>query len=235
MSHLKLQLGTVRFRESEVTPNFTFNNQTSILMKILTTTILLFCITFSSAQSNYEKAMTKGLELLQTDLQAASQHYERITAAEKENWLPPYYAALANINSSWGQFSKEQTIASMKKAQEFIDKATALSPNNPEIMVLQGLVNTCYIKYDSSIYGMKLSGSTTAIYEKAMTIEPNNPRVVSSRAQWLMGSARFFNKDVQPYCNDLKQSIALFEMEKPAGFKPKWGKDGALNALKDCK
>jgi len=204
-------------------------------MKALTTTLFLFMATFCIAQSNYEKAMTKGLEIMQTDLNAAAQQFERITAAEKENWLPPYYAALAYVNSSWGQNPKEQTLASMKKAQEFINKAESLSPNNPEIMVLQGLLNTCYIQYDSSIYGMKLSGSTTAIYEKALAMAPKNPRVVSSRAQWLMGSARFFGKDVTPYCGQLETAISLFEQEKADGFMPSWGLKGAAKAQQDCK
>ena len=57
---------------------------------------------------------------------------------------------------------------------------------------------------------MKLSGPTTAIYEKAMPIAPENPRVVSNRAQWLMGSARFFGKDVTPYCKDLVNGCDSF-------------------------
>ena len=113
-----------RFRESEITQTFELtNNQNQSIMKALTTTLFLFIAAFCMAQTNYEKAMTKGLETMQTDLNAAAQQFERITAAEKENWLPPYYAALAYINSSWGQNPKEQTLASMKKAQEFIDKA----------------------------------------------------------------------------------------------------------------
>ena len=203
-------------------------------MKALTTTLFLFIATFCMAQSNYEKAMTKGLETMQTDLNAAAQQFERITAAEKENWLPPYYAALAYVNSSWGQNPKEQTLASMKKAQEFINKAESLSQNNPEIMVLQGLLNTCYIQYDSSIYGMKLSGSTTAIYEKAIAIAPENPRVVSNRAQWLIGSARFFGKDVKPYCKDLATAADLFTKNDSANFLPEWGKEQCLKALVAC-
>ena len=203
-------------------------------MKLITTSLFLLIATFCVAQANYETAMKNGLELMKTDLQSAAHHFERITAAEKENWLPPYYAALAYINNSWGQHPKEQTLASMIKAQEFINKAEALSPNNPEIMVLQGLLNTCYVKYDSSIYGMKLSGPTTSLYEKAIAMAPNNPRVVSNRAQWLMGSARFFGKDVQPYCDDLKKAVKLFEAENPKDFQPAWGINYSLHSLEDC-
>ena len=204
-------------------------------MNALITSFLLFFLSFASAQTPYEKAMAKGFELLNTDLQAASQQFERIATAEKENWLPAYYVAFANVNSSWGQNSKEATLLTMNKAQEFIDKAAVLSPENPEIMVLQGMLNTCWITSDSMVYGRKLSAPTTALYEKAYAIAPENPRVVSNRAQWLMGSARFFGKDVKPYCTGLETAITLFEKETPAGFNPRWGKEAAVKAQADCK
>ncbi|MGB5982699.1 MAG: hypothetical protein WBG46_11205 [Nonlabens sp.] len=203
-------------------------------MKTLLSTILLLVTLTLNAQSPYQKAMIKGMELISEDLQKASQQFERIAAAEKENWVPAYYVALTNINSSWGQNGKEQTFNYMKKAQDYIDQAEALSPDNVEIMVLQGMLNTCMIQYDSSVYGMKLSGPTTAIYEKALAMAPNNPRVVSNKAQWSMGLARFFNKPTQPYCDEIIRAIELFEKEEQNGFQPRWGMKQAQKSQVEC-
>ena len=203
-------------------------------MKTIATTLLLFLTLSLNAQTGYEKAMQKGLTLMQTDLQAASQQFERITKAEKENWLPPYYAALSNVLNSWSPSEKEQKLLYMNKAQEFIDAASSLSKNNPEIMVLQGMLNTAWIEYDSKIYAMKLAGPTNVIYEKALAIAPNNPRVVSNRARWLMGTAQFFGKDMTPYCGEVDKAIALYNKEKAIGFNPSWGIDGAMEAKKGC-
>jgi hypothetical protein len=202
-------------------------------MKTIITSFILFLSLGLHAQTGYEKVMQKGLELMASDLQAASQQFERVAKAESENWLPPYYAALCNINGFWGQNSKEQTLFYMNKAQEFINDAELLSDNNPEIMVLQGMLNTCWIQYDST-YGMKLSGPTTALYDKAISMSPENPRVISNRARWLMGSAQFFGKDITPYCGEIDKAIVLFEKETTTGFDPNWGKSGALNAKKGC-
>jgi hypothetical protein len=203
-------------------------------MKTIITTFILFLTLSLHAQTSYEKAMQKGLEHMATDLQAASQQFERVAKAESENWLPPYYAALCHINGSWGQNSKEQTLFHMNKAQEFINDAELLSDNNPEIMVLQGMLNTCWIQYDSRTYGMKLSGATNVIYQKAFQLAPDNPRVISNRARWLMGSAKFFGKDITPYCGEVDRAIALFEKETTTGFDPSWGKKVALNVKKGC-
>jgi len=112
-------------------------------MKTVSTIIILFISLSINAQSGYEKAMIKGLELMKTDLLAASQQFERIAQAESDKWEPAYYVALCNINSSWGQNSKDKTVLYMKKAQDYINDAKAISQDNPEIMILQGLLNTC--------------------------------------------------------------------------------------------
>lgn len=203
-------------------------------MKTVSTIILLLISLSISAQSGYEKAMLKGMELMKTDLLAASQQFERVAAAETDKWEPAYYVAFCNINNSWGQHSKEQTVLYMKKAQDYINDAQAISTNNPEIMVLQGLLNTCWIQYDSSVYGMKLSGKTTALYEKAHKMAPDNPRVAISRADWLMGSATFFGKDVTPYCGLVDKAILLFDAENAVGFAPAWGRSKALQTKESC-
>jgi hypothetical protein len=203
-------------------------------MKTILTTFILFLSLSLHAQTGYEKAMQKGLELMASDLQAASQQFERISKAEKENWLPSYYAALCHLNSSWGQLPKETTLQHMNKAQELINDAEFLTEHNPEIMVLQGMLNTCWIQYDSRTYGMKLSGPTTALYDKAISMAPENPRVISNRARWLMGSAQFFGKDIAPYCGEIDKAIELFEKEIATGFDPGWGKKAATDVKKQC-
>lgn len=203
-------------------------------MKSITTLIILFISLSINAQSSYEKAMIKGLELMRTDLLAASQQFERVAAAESNKWEPAYYVALCNINSSWGQNPKDETVLYMKKAQDYINDAMAISIDNPELMVLQGLLNTCWITYDARTYGMKLSPATTALYEKAHKIAPHNPRVVLSKAEWLMGSAKYFGKDVTPYCKLIDEAIDLFEKEEITGFTPSWGKERALEVQASC-
>ncbi|MGJ8683946.1 MAG: hypothetical protein ACSHWW_04945 [Nonlabens sp.] len=197
-------------------------------MKTISTIIILLISLSITAQSGYEKAMLKGMELMKTDLLAASQQFERVAAAENDKWEPAYYVAFCNINSSWGQHPKDKTVLYMKKAQDYINDAQAISPNNPEIMILQGRLNTTWITYDSSTYGMKLSAATTALYEKAQKIAPENPRVIFSRAEWLMGSARFFGKDITPYCGLIDEAIILFEKEETTGFAPSWGHKNAI-------
>lgn len=168
-----------------------------------------------TAQSQYEKGMTKALELWQQGKSnEASNLFERIAKAEKENWLPYYYAGFVKTIASFGIKDEAKLNANLEKAASFLEKAAAVSPNNPEIMIAQALVNTAYIAFDGQKYGMTLSGKNAQIYAKALQLAPNNPRVVLSKAEWDIGGAKFFGQSTEPFCKDIKRAIKLFKEEK---------------------
>ena len=188
----------------------------------------------STAQSQYEKGMTKALELWQQGKNnEASNLFERISKAEKDNWLPYYYAGFINTLSSFGMKEEAKLKVQLEKAASFLDQAASISPNNPEIMIAQALVNTAYIAFDGQKYGMTLSGKNVQIYTKALKIAPNNPRVILSKAEWDIGGAKFFGKSIEPYCKDIEKAIKLFKEEKKTmKFFPYGSADRAEQVLK---
>lgn len=189
-----------------------------------------------NSQTNYEKGMQKAFGLWGSNPTEASNLFERIANAEPDNWLPAYYAAQVNIVSSFGERDEKKLAAQLKKAQDLINDATAISKNNPEILVLQAMLHTAWVAYDGATYGMTLSGKVVELYTKAAQIAPENPRVVFSKAEWDMGSARFFGQDTTAFCKDVERSIKLFANFKPESpFHPNWGKDRAEQTLKSCK
>lgn len=188
------------------------------------------------AQSNYEKGMQKAFELWGTNPIEASNLFERIAAAEADNWLPPYYAAQVLILQGFEVKDKDKLDSQLKKAQDLINDATAISKNNPEILILQALLHTVWVAYDGATYGMQLSPKIVALYEQAAKIDPTNPRVVLNKAEWNMGSAQFFGQDTAPFCKDFERALELFANFKPeTPFHPNWGKERAEQALNNCK
>ncbi|MEZ4796734.1 MAG: hypothetical protein R2785_06155 [Flavobacteriaceae bacterium] len=189
-----------------------------------------------TAQSNYEKGMQKAFELWGTNPIEASNLFERIAAAETDNWLPPYYAAQVLILQSFNEKDKDKLDSQLKKAQDLINDATAISKNNSEILVLQAMKHTAYVAFDGATYGMQLSPKIAALYAQALQIDPENPRVILSKAEWDMGSARFFGQDTTPFCKDIERAIELFANFKPeTPFHPTWGKERAEQVLSSCK
>ena len=205
-------------------------------MKHLALLIVLIISGIAGAQSNYEKGMQKAFELWGANPKEASNLFERIAAAESDNWLPPYYAAQILITQSFNEKNKDILDSQLKKAQDLINDATVISKSNPEILVMQAMLYTAYVAYDGATYGMQYSPKVAALYQQAEQIDATNPRVVLNKAEWDMGSARFFGQDTAPFCKDLERAKELFANFKPESlFHPNWGKDRADQALKNCK
>lgn len=192
---------------------------------------------FVNAQTNYEKGMQKAFDLwTKNQPTEAANMFERIAKAEPDNWMPPYYAAQINILYSFGEQDKEKLTAQLKKAQDLINDATAISKENPEIMVLQALLHTAWVAFDGATYGMTLSGKVVELYTKANIIAPKNPRVVYCKAEWDIGGAKYFGQDTKPFCKDLEHAIELFANFKPeTAFHPNWGADRVKMLLASCK
>ena len=206
-------------------------------MKKLTLILFVLAACHLQAQNQYDKGMEKAFSVWESGyMNAAEQLIERIANAEPDQWLPNYYVAQINSLKSWEEKDIKILKPQLDKAQSYIDRAEAISPNNPEIMVMQAHVYTNWVAYDGATYGMKYGGIVSGIYSKAYELAPENPRVVYNKAEWDMGSARYFGKDTAPYCKDIEKSIELFANFKPeCAFAPNWGKERAEQVLAECK
>lgn len=206
-------------------------------MKHVITIALILVSAIMGAQTNFEKGMQKAFEFWgNNQWEDAENLFERIANAEPQHWLPHYYVAQMNSLKSWNVKDEALLKAQLEKAQQHLDLAMTISENNPELMVMQAQVLTNWVAFDGQTYGMKYSGQIASLYNSANVIAPNNPRVVLGKAEWDMGSARFFGQDTAPFCADIKKSIELFTNFKPeTPFHPNWGKERAVEVLESCK
>ena len=189
------------------------------------------------AQTNFEKGMTKAFELWEANKwDEAENMFERIAKAEDEEWLPNYYIAQINSLKSWNE--KDETVlkAQLDKAQEHLDLAMTKSEDNAELLIMQAQILTNWVAFDGMTYGMKYGQKVSELYSKALKLEPKNPRAMFCKAEWDMGSAKYFGKDTKPYCKDIEASLELFDTFKPeTEFHPNWGKERAEQVAESCK
>lgn len=191
----------------------------------------------SNAQTQFEQGMNKAFELWKTGKPTeASAMFERIASVEKNNWLPNYYVAFVNTAASFEvKNDKEKVAALLNKAQESLDIEFQKNPENPEILVLQALIYTAWISADPMTNGMKMSGLVMETYAKAEKIAPNNPRVVFGKAEFEIGSAKYFKQDTTAMCAQIDKAITLFSTFKPESmYHPNWGLERALKVQESC-
>ncbi|MDT7827885.1 hypothetical protein RQM65_04310 [Pricia sp. S334] len=205
-------------------------------MKNLLTILFLVTALSISAQNRYADGMETAMQLWgEQQTSAASNQFERIALADDDNWLPYYYVAMVNTAASFGEKNENLLTRQLEKAKEFNDIAKSLSLENPELLVMEAMINTAWIAFDGATYGQALSGKNNQLYQKALQLAPDNPRAVLAKAEWDIGSAQYFGKDTTPYCKDVERAMELFEtFENETPFYPNWGKDRAEQVLKQC-
>ncbi|MFC5045069.1 hypothetical protein ACFSTE_16170 [Aquimarina hainanensis] len=209
-------------------------------MKYILLLVLAVSASFTSeitAQSSYEKGMTKAFSLWKENkADEAANLFERIGRAEQDNWIPYYYVAQINILTTFGLKEATEIESRLKKAQNFINDAKTFSKDNAEIHIMEALLNTAWVAYKPSVFGMTHSTKVEQSYQAAKQLEPENPRAMLYHAEWKMGAARFFGKDPKTFCSEVEKAILYFDKEqkKEIPFYPKWGKDQIKRVQRNC-
>lgn len=192
----------------------------------------------STAQNNFEQGMQQAFSLWGENKNSeAAALFDRIAQVEKDSWLPGYYAALVNTTTAFSTQDTQKVTELLTQAQKSLDEVLLTHENNAEILVMQAMIHTAWVAHDPMTYAQKLSPVILALYIQAEQMEPQNPRVVSSKAQFDLGSAQYFGADTTSICERLKNSLELFDNFKPeTPFHPNWGKEYTEQEIaRNCK
>ncbi len=208
-------------------------------MKQVLVIISMFIAGMVAAQSKYEAAMGKGLEQLQAaktadDMTTASAFFERIGDAEKDKWLPYYYAAYSNYLTGWMNPKADKDKVG-EKSKDLISKAETIEPNNSEIFCLRQMVAILQMTVDPmsryQTYGVEARNSL----EKATKADPNNPRIYYLNGQTLMNTPEAFGGGKAVAKKLFEKSVELYKTFKPESpLHPNWGKEEAEKLLAAC-
>lgn len=207
------------------------------MKKFLSLAVALSMLITVKAQSDkYTKAMEALIPAVDTTrsytgLLSLANSFERIGNAEKTQWQPFYYAALANINASYtftmdGSFGdKSADIDPLAdKAEELLNKAEALSKDNSEIWIVRKLIATGRMMGNPMARFQQYGPIVTAAIETAKKLNPENPRVYLLEGQDLFFTPEQFGGDKQAAKKKFEMAISKFGTYKPASsIDPNWG------------
>lgn len=209
-------------------------------MKKLLFVMLAACsLVAASAQSEmFQKKMQETLMLMDSaksvqDLQQVSAQFERIGDVEKTQWLPYYYAALAQINIGWMD-AKADKDKLAEKTKPIIAKAEAIE-KNADLYLLDYMVATQQMLVDPASRWMTYSAAMDKALADAKAADVNNPRIYYLEASGVMGKPEAFGGGKQKAKPIFQKSVDLFKTYKPASpFHPKWGQKQAEAMLAQC-
>ena len=207
---------------------------------ILIMTLVVAQVSFAGGDKKFTKAMEANILALYGAESAdafgpIANKLTRIGEAEKDEWLPYYYASLAEVFKSFRISDVEQKDVVLDQAQGHLTKAAALEQGNSEIAALEGFIYMMKISVDPGTRGQSLAPKAMGSFSTAMTLDPQNPRATLFMGQMQMGTAQFFGSGIEEACALIDSSIKLFEEFKPENsISPSWGKGTAIEWQQRC-
>lgn len=212
---------------------------------LLLASFLLTMTAFSQSEK-YTKAMEQLVPAVDTTrsidgLTNLSNSFQRIADAEKNQWLPYYYAALTQINAAYmigmgqmGMADKTDPIAD--KAEQLLTKAETLSKDNSEIYCVKKMIASLRLIGDPQNRYMTYGPAAAEALATAKSLNPANPRPTLLEAQDKLFTPEQFGGSKTEAKALLEEAIKKFEAFKPEStIHPAWGLSTAQYFLSEIK
>jgi tetratricopeptide (TPR) repeat protein len=201
--------------------------------------ILISQVTFANDEK-YIELMTKQIQAVYaaetiTELQPIVNTFDRIAGAEKTKWEPYYYSAFGSVMMANKETEAAKKDGHLDLALAAIEKGKKINSEESELVALEGFVHMIRVTVDPATRGQQYSSMAFQTYNKALSMNPENPRALGFLAQMQLGTARFFGSSTEEACGTAKKALekyATYKSENP--LAPKWGKGMTEGLLKQC-
>ena len=197
----------------------------------------LIAITSFSQSEKYTKAMEQLVAAVDTTysvdgLTNMANSFQRIADAEKNQWLPYYYAALSHANAGLMMGTAngmtggmaDKTDPEADKAEQLLSKAEALSKDNSEIWIVKKQIATIRMMADPMNRYMTYGPAAAEALATAKKINPENPRVYLLEGQDKFYTPEQFGGSKVEAQKLFAEAQKKFENFKPeSSIHPSWG------------
>jgi tetratricopeptide (TPR) repeat protein len=197
----------------------------------LTITFTLILMASYAQKNMYEQSMLSALEKLNQaettrDYTDAANIFERIAQTETSEWLPLYHAAHAYLIMGFTEQDLPAKDAYFDKAQEFLERAFRIAPEESELFSLQAFIYPGKITVDPIGRGSELLGKMNEAIDKAIRLNPDNPRSYYLKAITLLHMPEAFGggkSAAKPIFEAAQQKFDQYKPKSP--IWPNWGKE----------
>jgi hypothetical protein len=215
---------------------------------IILSAFVLFAVAVMAQSDKYVKAMQANIAAADTTrsvegLTNMANSFERIANAEKTQWLPYYYAALADINLAYsyageqGNGNKAEKIDPLAdKAEALLNKAEELAKDNAEIYIAKKMIASVRMMADPMNRYMKYGPIASQALETAKKLDPENPRIYILEGEDKFYTPAQFGGSKEEAKVLFETAIKKFDTFKPqSDIHPHWGRETASYFLKQMK
>ncbi len=207
------------------------------MKQILLSLALLFSIAAFSQGDKYTAAMQKNLSILDSANSAASLNtvsaaFERIGDAEKTQWLPYYWAALAKVRIGWvdNSANKDQLA---NETKTLIEKGEAIN-RNAEFYALRDMAAVQQMMVNPQERWQTYGTEASEALQKGMQMDPNNPRLYYLQGMSMFNTPEQFGGGKAKAKPIFQKAVDLFASAEQQPLYPGWGAEQAKQMLAQC-
>jgi len=202
---------------------------------------IIFMVSANAQSDKYVDAMKKNLSRFDSvkttaEFQGLAAAFERIGDAEKTQWLPYYYAALALTTPGW-QDAKLDKDANAEKIKALCDKADAVvkdDADKSEILSIRNMAAMQQMIVDPQTRWATYGQESGKYLQQAKQLNANNPRLYYLEGANVFGTPEQFGGGKVKAKPILEKAIALYKAEQPKPLYPHWGQKQAEDMLAQC-
>lgn len=211
------------------------------MKKVLTVFLTLVTLGVFAQSDKYAAAMQKNLAMFDSvhttaECQTLAAAFERIGDAEKNQWLPYYYAGLALTIPAWTD-TKVDKDANSERIKALCDKAESLTTENAdkaEILAVKNMAATQQMLVDPQNRYMTYGQESAGYLTKAKSLDPDNPRLAYLEGAGVFGTPEQFGGGKAKAKPLLERAVGLFKAAHPKPMYPQWGQPQAEEMLRQC-
>lgn len=213
------------------------------MKQLLLIAAVVFSIAAPAQSDKYTDAMKKNLALFDSaktpeDHEKMAAAFQRIGDAEKTQWLPYYWQAMALAGLGWMYFPDDKGVTALKTdnldktiddlATRIIaaaDKADALATDDAaksEILTIRNMAATQQMIVDPQSRYMTFGQQAGEYLQKAMQLNPNNPRAAYLQAMSVYGTPEQFGGGKNAAKPLVQKAVDLAKAEQVKPLYPHW-------------
>ena len=206
---------------------------------------ILICIlstlsVFGNTNDKFIEEMKKSITILYSaqsleECVSITARFERIAQAESDRWEPFYYAAYGYLKTSGRVEEPAKKDEYLNLALTWVEKGEAINAEEAELAVLKGYIYMMQLVIDPMNRGAEYSSKSITQFEKAKSIDPDNPRAWYMQGNMQLGTAQFMGATNEVGCQSLltaKEKYGAYKNENP--IAPDWGYESLLKAMEQC-
>lgn len=160
--------------------------------------------------------------------------FQNLAQTEPNRWEACYYMVYCKVMQAYNE-KGEKIDAILDEAEPLLTALKKISPNESEFYVLEAMLNQARIGVSPMTRGMKYSQIYNQLLDKAIVLNPENPRAYLIKGIGILNMPAMFGggaDNAKPLFEKAKEKFAIFKA--PSNIYPSWGYQMNEGMLAKC-